>query len=289
MYLASGDSPGFGARGGRTRTIGSQVKSYATSSIRWPVMAGNLFDRIAEYYDDLHEDVDYASECTLLERVFTRFLHPRPASLLDIGCGTGSHALILAERGYRVTGIDSSAGMLRVARAKAGGRRNPSFVRGDMRRFDLGRTFDAIMCMDGAYTHLLTERDLLAHLRAVRRHLRPGGVYVFEFAQALKTETVGPGWIHRAGPREILWLYDLAFDRRRGLLTAKNRFFAFDGDRVPRRFVATYATRVTSVPALRRLLARAGMGLVGVYSTDGGSGLRKVRRGDPLPMAVARR
>lgn len=252
-------------------------------------MAGNLFDRIAEYYDVLHEDVDYPAKCTLLEGTFARFLHRQPASVLDLGCGTGSHALILAERGYRVVGIDSSAGMLRVARAKARGRRNPSFVRGDMRRFDLGRTFDAIVCMDGAYTHLLTERDLLAHLRTVRRHLRPDGVYVFEFAQALKTETEGPGWIDREGPPRIIWLYDLAFDRRRRLLTARTRFFAFDGDRIRRRFAATYATRVTSVPALRRLVARAGMRLVGVYSTGGGAGLRRLRRDDPLPMAIAER
>jgi len=252
-------------------------------------MARNLFDRIAEYYDDLHEDVDYPAECTLLEKVISGVLHRQPATVLDLGCGTGNHALILAERGCRVTGIDSSARMLRVARAKARGHRNPAFVRADMRRFDLGRTFDAAICMDGAYTHLLTERDLLAHLRTVRRHLSPGGVHVFEFAQTLKAETEGPGWIYHEGPPQIVWLYDLAFDRRRRLVTAKDRFFAFDGDRVRRRLVGTYSTRVTSVPDLRRLLARGGMRLVRVGSKGGGSALRRLRKDDPLPMAVARR
>jgi len=250
-------------------------------------MTGNLFDRIAEYYDILHEDVDYAAECALLEKAFSRFLPGPPAALLDLGCGTGSHALILAERGHRVTGIDSSGGMLRVARRKARGRPNPAFVRADMRHFDLGRTFDAAVCMDGAFTHLLTERDLLEHLRTVRRHLRPDGVYVFEFAQPLTKETEGQGWIYHDAPARIIWLYDLAFDRRRGLLTAKNRFFAFDGDRLRRTFVDTNSTRVTSVSLLRRLLALAGMRLVGVFSTDDGSGLRRLRRDDPLPMAIA--
>ena len=251
-------------------------------------MPGNLFDQIAEYYDLLHDDVDYPAGCILLEKTFSRFLHRRPASLLDLGCGTGNHAVILAQRGYRVTGIDSSAGMLRVARAKARGRPNPAFVRADMRRFDLGRTFEAAVCLDGAFTHLLTERDLLAHLRTVRRHLSPDGVYVFEFAQPLKAETEGPGWIYHEAPARILWLYDLAFDRRRQLLTAKSRFFAFDGDRVRRTFVHTNSTRITSVPLLRRLLARAGMRLVGVCSTDRGQGPRPIRRDDPLPMAVAK-
>src|SRR3990170_8391272 len=251
-------------------------------------MAVNVFDRIAEYYDILHEDVDYAAECTLLEKVVAGVLRRQPATVLDLGCGTGNHALILAERGFRVTGIDSSAGMLRVARTKARSPRNPAFVRADMRRFDLGQTFDAAICMDGAYTHLLTERDIVSHLRAVRRHLSPDGVYVFEFAQAVKVETEGPGWIYREAPVRILWLYDLAFDRRRHLLTAKNRFFAFDGDRVRRTFVNTYATRVTSVRTLRTLLPRAGMRLVGVYTTSDGTELRTLRRDDPLPLAIAR-
>ena len=250
-------------------------------------MTRDLFDQIAEYYDTLHDDVDYAAECAILERVFSKFLRDEPSSILDLGCGTGNHALVLAKRGYRVTGIDSSAGMLRVARKKGRGRSNLAFVRADMRSFSLGRTFDAAISMDGAFTHLLTESDLLAHLRTVRRHLGPGGVYVFEFAQPLKTETEGPGWIYHDAPARIIWLYDLAFDPMRLLLTSTNRFFAFDGDRVRKTFVGTNSTRLTSVPLLRRLLARAGMRLAGVFSTDEGSGLRPLRKDDPLPMAAA--
>jgi SAM-dependent methyltransferase len=251
-------------------------------------MTERLFDRLAEYYDVLHDDVDYAAECSLLETVFTRFLPRPPGSVIDLGCGTGSHAMILAKRGYRVTGIDASAAMLRAARAKARNRRNPAFLRADMRSFELGRTFDAAVCMDGAFTHLLTDRDLLAHLRRVRRHLCPDGVYAFEFAQSLTRETEGPGWIYHAGPTRIVWLYDLAFDPRRQLLTAENRFFAFEGDRVRRTFVNTYSTRVLSVPVLRNLLGRAGMRLVRVYSTEEGSGLYPPRRDDPLPLAIAK-
>lgn len=251
-------------------------------------MTSNLFDQIAEYYDVLHDDVDYPRECNLLETVFSRFLPRPPTSILDLGCGTGSHALILAARGYRVTGIDASANMLRVARAKARDRHNPGFLPADMQSFDLEQTFDAAICMDGAFTHLLTDRDLLAHLRTVRRHLGPDGVYVFEFAQALEKETKGPGWIHHEGPPEIVWLYDLAYDRRRNLLTGKNRFFAFEGGRLQRRFVNTYSTRVLSTPSLRKLLARAGMRLVRAYSTDGGAGLRPLQKDDPLPLAIAK-
>ena len=251
-------------------------------------MTGNHFDRIAEYYDVLHDDVDYVAECRILERVFLRFLRRDPSSILDLGCGTGNHAQVLAQRGYKVTGIDASAGMVRVARGKARGQPNLVFRRADMRRFDLARKFDAAICMDGAFTHLLTERDLLAHLRTVRRHLAGDGAYVFEFAQPLEVETEGPGWIYHEHPGRIIWLYDLAFDPRRLLLTSRNRFFAFEGDRLRRTFVDANSTRLLPVTLIRRLLASAGMRLAGVFSTGEGAGLRSIRKDDPLPMAVAK-
>ena len=251
-------------------------------------MTGNHFDRIAEYYDVLHDDVDYVAECRILGKVFSRFLRREPSSVLDLGCGTGNHAQVLAQRGYNVTGIDASAGMVRVARGKVHGQPNLAFRRADMRRFDLARKFDAATCMDGAFTHLLTERDLLAHLRTVRRHLADDGAYVFEFAQPLEVETEGPGWIYHEPPVRIIWLYDLAFDSRRLLLTSKNRFFAFDGDRIRRTFVDANSTRITPVSLLRKVLADAGMHLAGVFSTDEGRRLRPVREDDPLPMAVAK-
>jgi hypothetical protein len=67
-----------------------------------------------------------------------------------------------------------------------------------------------------------------------------------------------------------------------------DRFFVFDGNCVQRTFVNAYSTRVTAASLLRRLLARAGVRLVGVYRTDDGSGLYPVERDDPLPMAVAK-
>src|SRR2546425_6377244 len=67
------------------------------------VMTGNLFDRIAEYYDVLHDDVDYLAECLLLEKVFSGSLHRQPASLLDLGCATGTTPLTPPNRGTGAT------------------------------------------------------------------------------------------------------------------------------------------------------------------------------------------
>ena len=73
----------------------------------------------ADQYDLLYSDKDYEAECDLLEEVFRRYGTGPVQTILDLGCGTGSHALLLARRGYQVTGVDRSQEMLAQARQKA--------------------------------------------------------------------------------------------------------------------------------------------------------------------------
>ena len=46
------------------------------------------------------------TECDVLENIFTKFSKEKPKSILDIGYGTGSHALILSKRGYNIIGLE---------------------------------------------------------------------------------------------------------------------------------------------------------------------------------------
>jgi SAM-dependent methyltransferase len=98
-------------------------------------------------------------------------------SVLDIGCGTGGHAIVLAQRGYEVAGVDLSPSMLELARAKADQTGLAiDFVEGDARSFDLGRTFDAATFFFAVLGYQRSNDDVRAALRTARRHLSPGGV-----------------------------------------------------------------------------------------------------------------
>jgi len=66
----------------------------------------------AEAYDFLYQDKNYSSECDLIEEIFRKFAPGKIRTILDLGCGTGSHAIPLAQRGYRVTGVDLAENML---------------------------------------------------------------------------------------------------------------------------------------------------------------------------------
>jgi SAM-dependent methyltransferase len=138
----------------------------------------------ADQYDLLYHDKDYEAECDLLEEVFRRYGSGPVKTILDLGCGTGNHALPLARRGYQVTGIDLSEEMLAHARRKAQAnlppdtRHCPAFRQGDVRTLDLGQQFDAVLMMFAVLGYQLTNNDVLAALRTTRRHLRPGGLFV---------------------------------------------------------------------------------------------------------------
>lgn len=138
----------------------------------------------ADQYDTLYRDKDYAAECDLLEAVFHRYGDGSVQTILDLGCGTGNHAILLAQRSYQVTGVDCSPEMLVHAQQKATelSQRSmsnvPTFMQGDVRSLDVGQTFDAVLMMFAVLGYQLTNDDVLAALRTVRRHLRPGGLFV---------------------------------------------------------------------------------------------------------------
>ena len=111
--------------------------------------------------------------------------------ILELGVGTGRVATFLAHAGYGVHGIDTDEAMLSRAREKAGRASNITLLCGDMRDFDLGRTFALIFAGYGAFHHLLTPEEQLACLRCVERHLQPDGLFAFDLRALFATEWDG--------------------------------------------------------------------------------------------------
>lgn len=141
----------------------------------------SVFGRYARFYDLLYRDKDYVAETDGLEQLFGRFSRRRVRTILDLGCGTGGHAIPLAARGYAVTGVDRSAGMLRAARTKAqAAGAAVDFTRGDVRTLRLGRRFDAVISMFAVFGYQTTDAEIRAALTTAAAHLAPGGLLVFD-------------------------------------------------------------------------------------------------------------
>ncbi len=119
----------------------------------------------AAAYDDLYQDKDYVAECDLIERVFEMYGQGPTRRVLDLGCGTGGHAVILAKRGYDVVGVDRSPEMLAHARALGSSAR---FELGEIASVDLGETFDAALMMFAVLGYQVGNADVQVRYHAWR-------------------------------------------------------------------------------------------------------------------------
>lgn len=135
------------------------------------------FDIYADYYD-----LDYGgmeADLFVIQQFATRCGSP----ILELGCGTGRVLLSLARGGYQVTGVDSSAGMLEVARRKIAAEGlgdRVTLALQDMRELDLEGRFNLAFAAINSFMHMLTTDDQLDALGHIRRHLNPGGVLLLD-------------------------------------------------------------------------------------------------------------
>ncbi|MGB7050410.1 MAG: class I SAM-dependent methyltransferase, partial [Acidimicrobiales bacterium] len=131
------------------------------------------YERLARFYDAIMDDPSprAARVIDLIERH-----RPRPHSVLELACGTGS----ILERLYWVpnrTGLDLSPAMLSEAKVKLS---DVDLVEGSMTSFDLGRRFDVVVCAFDSINHLLDFAEWESTFDAVRAHLAVDGLFVFD-------------------------------------------------------------------------------------------------------------
>ena len=134
-----------------------------------------VFSRSARLYDAVYASIrDYPREAAELDRLIQE-RRPGARTLLDIACGTGAHLEHLT--GYEVEGLDLDPEMLGVARERLP---NVPLHEGDMADFDLGKRFDAVVCMFSSIGYVRTAERLRSAVASMARHLEPGGVLVVE-------------------------------------------------------------------------------------------------------------
>ncbi|MBC7962588.1 MAG: class I SAM-dependent methyltransferase [Steroidobacteraceae bacterium] len=139
----------------------------------------SVFNEYARYYDLLYRDKDYAGETDYINSLI-RSHCPAARTVLNLGCGSGRHDRCLVEMGYVVTGVDLSDEMLAAARLSAGANRALEYQHGDVRSIRLGKTFDVVVSLFHVMSYQQTNEDLKAAFASAGRHLKPGGVFIFD-------------------------------------------------------------------------------------------------------------
>ena len=233
-------------------------------------------------------------ETDFLEACFARHAAGPVRHVIDIACGTGHHALRLARRGYRVTGLDLSAASIEFLRDEAKAEGLPvDAVVGDMTDFRLPERADAAICMQDSQGHLLTNDALVAHLRAVAANLRPGGVYIFD--RLIPNRWAGPAlrwrWTRRRRGITVRTTFRTLehYDPVRQVCDEVMRFEITDhGQR--RVVVQRHQTRIVFPQELRALVALAGgLEFVGWFSNFSLARPLERARGPLMMITVLRR
>jgi SAM-dependent methyltransferase len=145
----------------------------------------SVFGAYAQYYDLLYRDKDYAGEAAFIQQLLRQHA-PEARTVLELGCGTGTHAALLATQGYSLHGVDLSDEMLDAARQRtralpADVQQRLSFSQGNARDCRVGRQFDVVLSLFHVVSYQSTNADLQAMFDTVAQHLKPGGVFIFDF------------------------------------------------------------------------------------------------------------
>lgn len=235
-------------------------------------MSGVFGASYAHAYDALYGTKDYAGECDAIETLFARHAAAPVRTLLDLGCGTGTHALEFARRGCEVTGADRSGAMLEIARAKAAATAPPlKFVEGDLRVLRLGRTFDAAVMLFAVLGYQATDDDFSAALATVAAHLRPGGLFVCDVwygpaviaigtSDRLKVIDDPAGQLHRSSSGTI--------DRERHTCRVDFKTWRVVGGRRTDESIESHTMRFFFPGELEAFFARAGLELCAIRAFD---------------------
>jgi SAM-dependent methyltransferase len=147
-------------------------------------MTRKIFDRYANYYDLLYQDKNYAEEVEFVVSQIQTFA-PNASSILELGSGTGIHAILLAAAGYEVNGVDISAEMLDRAESRLAEspklRTKLKFTQGDICTINLGQQFDTAIALFHVVDYQITNSRLQSFFQTARNHLKPGGILIFDF------------------------------------------------------------------------------------------------------------
>jgi SAM-dependent methyltransferase len=226
------------------------------------------WDTLAPAYDQLTGFHDHAAWAAQLERLALA-AGLRGRRLLDVGCGTGSSAAAMRDRGYDVTGVDVSPGMLALAARKLG----PAVPlhRHDMRELPRLGAFDVVCCVSDGVNFLLHDAELVAAFAGFARNLAPGGLVVFDVDTLSSFQVLYSSLLVVPGEDRVV-----VFEGRAEAELAPGALAEAFVDRLEpasppfwRRVRAQHRQRHHAPDVIQRALTAAGLEAVAVWGTDG--------------------
>lgn len=201
---------------------------------RKPKTVSRPYSFSAEYYDSFGEYIDYNQIADYVEQLF--FDEKKSVKeILDIGCGTGTIDILMAQKSYNVCGIDNSPEMISVARNK--NKESNTMVQfktmDALEILKLNRNFDLVMAMSDVVNHILERNKLVDIFKSANQVLNPGGVFIFDINTPYELQHV-MSCVQEAEIEDIIYKWEGSFDKKSLIGTYVQSFYDKNGDELAR-------------------------------------------------------
>ena len=221
------------------------------------------YRNLAASYDRLTEDVDYQATVEFYWQILNKEgLSPRTA--VDLACGTGSVALLLAEKGLQVIGVDLSEDMLCAAAQKAQDVSNPPmFVCQPLQKLQLPWGVDLAVCALDSMDYITDPADCREAISRVYKVLNPGGCFIFDVNTPQKLRAMD-GQIFLDEDEDVYCVWRGEFDEDTNICSYGMDLFQRNGDVWVRSF-EEHREYAYSAEQLVSYLRQAGFTHIEVY------------------------
>lgn len=228
------------------------------------------YSKLAIIYDQMGQDRHSRQMVLYTQELFER-LDISPRTGLDLCCGTGTALQLFHDAGYRMAGLDGSSAMLACAASKLKGlgiklyhKKLPRFRLLDESDSSKVVQFDFVTSFYDSLNYLTKVRDLEAAFRSVRRHLKPGGLFVFDMNTPRALQVIWDEQTYADSRDDIAWVWKNDYDPKRKMAACYATCFYKKRDKW-HRFDEVHWERGYSNEQIKRLLHRAGFRIRGFY------------------------
>lgn len=229
-------------------------------------MVSRAYSHLAPFYDALSRE-DVSGWVSYLESLWHR-LGVLPQSILELGCGTGNVTIPLAKKGYALTGVDIARPMLEEAKKKAEGM-EIEFYEQDFTLLEIPQVFDLCLSVCDGFNYVLERSKLKEALLRINRHLKLGGLLLFDVNSLVKLEEVYGNNTFAEINSDLGLFWTNSFDPSTQICTMHLTFFTRQDDGLFERTREEHKQRFWSEQELWDALGETGFDCVGFFEVLG--------------------
>lgn len=222
------------------------------------------YDDFSRFYDLLTDNVEYEKRADYFCRLLS-MCGIEEGILLDLGCGTGSMSVKMAERGFDVIGVDSSIGMLNAAQQKMfESGKHMLLLNQNMQEIDLYGTVDCAICVLDGINHLDSAEDVRKTFEKVSLFMNQGGAFAFDVNTVYKHKNVLADNVFVYEPDGLFCVWQNNFDETDNSVEISLDFFE-EEDGVYYRSSESFAERAYELGDIKKWLEDSGFEVMGIY------------------------